>query len=132
MKAYTSTIAWGEVVWVIRKIFNFELSLEQERCFLEFPNLKFLSVKKSTILVAHKLLERYKLKPRDALHAAVAIENGLTEIVSYDIDFDVLKELKRTINLGNSKNHKAHSRAGIWQSVEIPAYMFRIAPKKVL
>ncbi|MEM0266646.1 MAG: type II toxin-antitoxin system VapC family toxin [Archaeoglobaceae archaeon] len=95
MKAYTSTIAWGEVVWVIRKIFNFELSLEQGRRFLEFPNLKFLSVKKSTILVTHKLLERYKLKPRDALHAAVAIENGLTEIVSYDSDFDVLKELKR-------------------------------------
>jgi len=95
VEAYTSTITWDEVVWVIRKIFNFELSLEQGRRFLEFPNLKFLSVKKSTVFVAHKLLERYRLKPRDALHAAVAIENGLTEIVSYDRDFDVLKELKR-------------------------------------
>ena len=40
-------------------------------------------------------MEKYKIKPRDAIHAAIALENGIETIVSYDRDFDKLEEIKR-------------------------------------
>ncbi|MEM2368534.1 MAG: type II toxin-antitoxin system VapC family toxin [Candidatus Bathyarchaeia archaeon] len=95
VEAYTSVITWDEIVWVVRKVFDLESSLEQGRRFLSFPNLKFLAVKRSIILKAQELLEKYKIKPRDAIHAATALENKITNIASYDKDFDVIKEIKR-------------------------------------
>jgi predicted nucleic acid-binding protein len=40
-------------------------------------------------------MERYGLRPRDAIHAATAIENKITTIVSYDRGFDSVGGLKR-------------------------------------
>ncbi|MHA1261420.1 MAG: type II toxin-antitoxin system VapC family toxin [Candidatus Freyarchaeota archaeon] len=53
-----------------------------------------ISVGESAILQAQKLVERYGLKPRDAIHAAAALDKNLT-MVSDDTDFDVVKGLKR-------------------------------------
>lgn len=44
---------------------------------------------------AQELVEECGLKPRDALHAAVALENRLTTIVSYDENFERVKVIKR-------------------------------------
>lgn len=44
---------------------------------------------------AQELVERYRLNPRDALHAAVALENKIKTIVSYDEGFDAITEIKR-------------------------------------
>ena len=96
IKACTATISWDEVVWAIRKIFGPKPSLEQGRKFLSFPNLKLLGVRKSVVLKAQELMEKYGLKPRDAIHAATALENRTTTIVSYDRDFDEVKEVNRT------------------------------------
>jgi len=38
---------------------------------------------------------RMGLEPRDALHVAVARSNGADKIISYDKDFDKIKEIKR-------------------------------------
>jgi len=95
IRACTATITWDEIVWVVRRIFGLKPSIEQGRKFLEFPNLELLSVKKSTILRAQELIERYRIKPRDAIHVAVALENNITTIISYDKDFDKVKEVKR-------------------------------------
>ncbi|MEM4142995.1 MAG: type II toxin-antitoxin system VapC family toxin [Candidatus Bathyarchaeia archaeon] len=91
----TSTITWDEIAWVIRKIFGFNLSAEQSRKFLSFPNLKLVGVKKSTVLRAQEIMEKYQVKPRDAIHAATALENNVVEIVSYDKDFEKVEGLKR-------------------------------------
>lgn len=40
-------------------------------------------------------MEKYKLKPRDAIHAATAIENKINTMVSYDRDFDNVIEIRR-------------------------------------
>jgi len=95
VEACTATITWDEIAWVVRKLFGFELSAEESRKFLAFPNLKLLGVKKSTVFKAQELVEKYKMKPRDAIHAATALENKITEIVSFDKDFDEVKEIKR-------------------------------------
>lgn len=40
-------------------------------------------------------MEKHRLKPRDTIHAATALENKINTIVSYDRDFDSLIEVKR-------------------------------------
>lgn len=95
IEAYVSPVTWDEVVWVVRKVLGVSSSLNQGRKLLSFPNLKILPVKRTTVLKAQDLMEKYELKPRDALHAAIALENKITTIVSYDEDFDKLKEIKR-------------------------------------
>jgi len=92
---FTSSITWDEVVWVVWKLFGADVSLNQGRKFLTFPNLKLLGIRKTTILKAQKIMEKYRLKPRDAIHIAVALENKITTIVGYDKDFDQVSEMKR-------------------------------------
>ena len=95
VEACTATITWDEVVWVVRKMFGLKPSIELGRKFLEFPNLKFLNIKRSVVFRAQRLMEKYGIKPRDAIHAATALENGVETIVTYDRDFDRLEEIKR-------------------------------------
>lgn len=40
-------------------------------------------------------MEKYKLRPRDAIHASVALENKISTLVSFDRDFDLVGEIKR-------------------------------------
>ena len=95
VEACTATITWDEVVWVVRKMFGLKPSIELGKKFLEFPNLKLLNVKRSVVFRAQRLMEKYGIKPRDAIHAATALENGVETIVTYDRDFDKVEEIKR-------------------------------------
>ena len=80
---------------MVRKLFGIEDSLNEGKKFLGFPNLRVLGVRKSTVFKAQELVERYRVKPRDAVHAAVALENKIKTIVSYDEDFDEINEIRR-------------------------------------
>jgi len=95
IEAYTSSITWDEVTWVVRKLFGTDLSLNEGKRFLSFPNLRLLGIKRTTVLKAQEIVEKYKLRPRDAVHIAAALENKITTIVSYDKDFDLIKEIER-------------------------------------
>lgn len=95
VEAYTATVTWDEVAWVVRKLFGFESCADEGKKFLTFPNLRLLGVKKSTVFRAQELMEKYRMRPRDAIHAAVALENKITTIVSYDKDFDDINEVRR-------------------------------------
>ena len=57
--------------------------------------MKLLNVKRNTLLRVQELMEKYEIKPRDAIHVATALENDIEIIVSYDRDFDKLEEIKR-------------------------------------
>ena len=95
VEACTATITWDEIAWIVRKVFGFEFSAVESKKFLAFPNLKLLGVKKSTVFKAQEIMEKYKMKPRDAIHAATALENRVFDIVSYDKDFDEVEGIKR-------------------------------------
>ena len=95
VEAYTSSITWDEVTWVVRKLFGVDLSIHQGKLFLRFPNVRLLAIKKSTIFKAQEIVEKYRLTPRDAIHAAAAIENKINTIISYDEDFDSLDAMER-------------------------------------
>jgi predicted nucleic acid-binding protein len=66
--------------------------------FSDFNDLvpTILDVSKRDALMARKLLKRYpRIKPSDAIHAAVMGNNGINNIISTDVDFDIVKEVKR-------------------------------------
>jgi len=50
---------------------------------------------RATITNAQSIMEEYALKPRDAIHAATALTNGLHRILSFDKDFDAIPDLTR-------------------------------------
>ena len=62
--------------------------------FASLPNLRVCGVTPKSFSDS---LSYFKmgLEPRDALHVAVALENGADKILSYDRDFDKAKEIKR-------------------------------------
>ncbi|MBI4174375.1 MAG: type II toxin-antitoxin system VapC family toxin [Candidatus Aenigmarchaeota archaeon] len=91
----TSFLTWDEVVWNVRKRLGSDLADSEGRKFLRFPGLDFIAVDEAIIALAQSLMEKYKLKPRDAIHAASALSRGIKQIVSNDPDFDAVKELKR-------------------------------------
>lgn len=52
VEAYTTIITGDEIIWIVRKLFGPESSVEQGRLLLTFPNLRFLAIKKGMVLRA--------------------------------------------------------------------------------
>lgn len=96
VQAATSLLTWDEVVWTVRKKLGREIAREEGKKFLEFPNLRLLNVSESTMRTAQEAIERRNLNPRDAIHFASCLENGIDEIVSDDSDFDAVKGIRST------------------------------------
>jgi predicted nucleic acid-binding protein len=95
LDAVTSYLTWDEFVWVLKKFMHKDIAASEGRKFLAFPNLRFVSIDGMTVKRAQDLIEKYSINPRDAIHAACALENGISEFVSDDPDFDKVKELTR-------------------------------------
>jgi hypothetical protein len=96
LKAYTSTLTWDEVVYVIAKTLGREEGTSQGRKLLGFPNLAFIDVDKRTLSTAQTLLDKYNLRPRDSLHIASALNKNIKTIISDDEDFDKVTEITRS------------------------------------
>lgn len=88
-------MTWDELVWVVTKTLGRNIAEAEGRRFLEFPNLKILSIDEGTIKEAQEIMEKYVLKPRDSIHLGCAIRNRLREVISDDPHFDVVNEVKR-------------------------------------
>ena len=56
LEAYTSTLTWDEVVWVVYKVMGYADSVEIGRKFLAFPNLRLISVSSEVIIEAQRLM----------------------------------------------------------------------------
>ena len=92
---YTSMLTFDESVFITRKFRGFDNSVIVGDNFLNMGRLNFIDVTYEIIVSAQELIKKYRLKPRDAIHAACAIANGIKTIVSDDADFDSVKELDR-------------------------------------
>lgn len=93
--AICSYLAWDEIFYVVKRSLGKSIALVESKKLLNFPNLNFISVNKQIIYRAQELLEKYDLNPRDAIHAATVILND-AEIVTFDSNFDKIKELKKS------------------------------------
>lgn len=93
--AYTSTLTWDEVAWVVRRTLGKGDSVETGRRLLSFPNLRFVPVTEELLVRAQKLVEEFGIGPRDAIHCASAIGKGAKTVISDDSDLDAVSGLKR-------------------------------------
>lgn len=91
--AVTSALTWDEVFWAVKK-HSLELAFEVSEAMLNLPNLEIVAADKELALSALRLMRDCHLAPRDALHAATAIECGVDFLVTSDAHFSRVKELK--------------------------------------
>jgi predicted nucleic acid-binding protein len=91
----SSLITWDEVVWVIWKLFGYEEAVKAGQTMLSLDGLEYIELSGTEAIKAQELVDKYGLRPRNALHAATAITSGETVIVSDDKELDVVKELRR-------------------------------------
>jgi predicted nucleic acid-binding protein len=96
LSAYTSTLTWDEVVWVISRVMGRNDGIAQGRKLLGFPNLKFIDADENVLTQAQTLINKYKLSPRDSIHVASALVRNIKAVISDDADFDQVQEIKRT------------------------------------
>jgi predicted nucleic acid-binding protein len=91
----TSTLTWDEVFYILLRSIGANEAVEAGRFLLSFPTLTFLNVDFGLILEASKITRKYKIMPRDAIHAASAIKYCNGKIISNDSGFDSIKEITR-------------------------------------
>lgn len=94
-KAVTSALTFDEVFWEVKRNRGIEKALETTEAMLNFPNIEIVPADKETVSLALRIIRKYQLAPRDAIHAATAITEKADFIVSTDAHFDKVKELKR-------------------------------------
>ncbi len=93
-EGFTSTLTYDEIFWKVKRMRSRPAAIDACDIFLTIPNLKFIEVNLEIIWAAHKLLQKYELAPRDAIHAAAALNKGCV-MLSSDADFDKIKEMRR-------------------------------------
>jgi predicted nucleic acid-binding protein len=59
----------------------------------ELP-LKIVPLNLDTVLLAFKFMRKYGVKPRDCIHISCMLENNVKTIVTEDLDFRKVKEVK--------------------------------------
>ncbi len=95
IKGCTSVLTWDEIVYIVRRNFGKEESLYAGKMFLSFPNLKIYPIDLDIILKAQEIVERFNVKPRDAIHASCALKFCNGRIISNDSDFDKINGIER-------------------------------------
>lgn len=95
IQACTSFLTWDEVVFVVRKKAGIDESVLTGEKLLSFPNIKFIEANQEIITLAQDLTGTYHIRPRDAIHAASALQAGVESFLSDDSDFDILHEITR-------------------------------------
>lgn len=94
--AATAALTVDEVVWVAAKARGRDEAIAIAEDMVRMPNLRLLDVRAIDVDRALGLMRDHaQLAPRDAIHAAVALNAGIFTIVSNDADFDAVHELDR-------------------------------------
>ena len=91
---FTSTLTIDEILWAVQKEIGKEKAADIAKDFIAMQNLQIIPV---SIDVIKKSIEFYKrsLNPRDAIHLAAMQSKGIKIMISSDLDFDKIKEIRR-------------------------------------
>ena len=95
-QAFISTFAIDSVVLTILRKYP---DKNKARIFLinllKYEGLKFYQIKVKDRINCLQLIEKYNLDYEDAIVLQSALSTGCKEIISFDTDFDNIKEIKR-------------------------------------
>ena len=93
-KGITNVLAVDEVVWKIKKEIDYPSAISIGRAMFDLINLEIVDVTSRTVKEAFDFMEKYKIRPRDAIHVASMLENNISTIITEDPDFKKVKEIK--------------------------------------
>jgi predicted nucleic acid-binding protein len=82
-----------EVLWSIQKVSGKESARQFGDLLLSMP-FSWLDMSVSTVRLALSFYKR-GLGPRDSFHAAAMADYGIRELLSEDIHFDRIREIRR-------------------------------------
>ncbi len=95
-RASTSVLVFDEVLHSLEtNTGDREKSLAIVKRLAAIQYLKIYEVTPKQLAASFRVFSSYGLRPRDSLHVATMLENGVEKILSYDRDFDTVKEIKR-------------------------------------
>ena len=95
-EVFTDILVLDELIWVSKKKYNvpYDITLSFIRNAV-LPYVEILQIDTKILDIFFNVLVKYKLKPSDAIHVAVMLTHNIRTIISEDIDFDNIKEIKR-------------------------------------
>ncbi|EHP69949.1 putative nucleic acid-binding protein, contains PIN domain [Metallosphaera yellowstonensis MK1] len=85
-----------EVIYISKKKYN--VNFNDTISFLDevvLPNSLILPIRKEDYDKAKEIMLQYNLKPSDAFHVSIMLNNSISKIISEDKDFDRIKEIER-------------------------------------
>ena len=94
-EAVTSALAVGEVVYQVRVGRGLDASIQAGEAVLQMAHLTVAPADAEILWKSLDLGRRLELYPRDAIHAATALLEGTSELISEDKDFDGVEGLRR-------------------------------------
>ncbi len=92
--AVTSLTSFDEIFYKLNKLKGFDAAVQISENLLVMPNLVLSELTSEKVAMALKLILKYKLAPRDAIHVATALAHNAEVIVSDDKDFSRVEEIK--------------------------------------
>ena len=95
LRASSSALTFDELVWAVKKNRSLEDAVVAGGAFLDMPGLKIVEVNGELLALALELIKRYRLDPRDSIHASSTLLEDAEAIVSADEHFDKVKEIRR-------------------------------------
>ncbi len=95
LHASSSALTFDELVWAVKKNRSLEDAVVAGGAFLDMPGLKIVEVNGDLLALALELIKRYRLDPRDSIHASSTLLEDAEAIVSTDEHFDKVKEIRR-------------------------------------
>jgi predicted nucleic acid-binding protein len=95
LQAATSILSFDEAVWILRRNIGENPASIAVKGFFSLPDLTIYDVTKEIFLMSLEIMQKEKLKPRDAIHVATMRVNNITKILTEDSDFDKVQKIKR-------------------------------------
>ena len=95
-RIYTDVLVLDEVIYVSKK--RYSVPYVTTLSFIEaivLPYTTILPLSEDEYREAAKLIEKYNVKPSDALHIGAMITNRIPTLVSEDKELDRISEIKR-------------------------------------
>jgi len=95
-RIYTDVLVLDEVIYVSKK--RYSVPYVTTLSFIEsivLPYTTVLPLSEDEYREAAKLIEKYNVKPSDALHIGAMITNRIPTLVSEDKELDRISEIKR-------------------------------------
>lgn len=93
-KAITSVLTIDEVIWALRKEIDYSHAIAVGKKMFNISNLDIVGVDTRIMSIALDYMEKDRLMPRDAIHAASMVSNKVRRIASEDPDFKKIRKIE--------------------------------------